>query len=180
MSHSEFNRLLINLKHAQECFDAAWSRLRSKKSAGDAYKEASQLNEQRLHACNQLYKALSFYHDDFLAGNEAAIDRIIAFIEVDVPAFRSGYAKEWYYDKLKNMFLNAKQKNRLKAYALDLLRAPNYRREWSNLCHLLIAISDQEFLGEVKKIASEGSTDKIRLRASRTVDRIINSRHDLS
>src|SRR4051812_10740091 len=42
----------------------------------------------------------------FLTGDLEAVSKVIDFLEVDIPAFRCGYAKEWYLRRLKNLPLS--------------------------------------------------------------------------
>src|SRR4051812_34063532 len=50
----------------------------------------------------------------------SAMDEVIHFLEVDVPAFRCGYLKEYFLQHLKSQELSEGQKQRLCATAFDL------------------------------------------------------------
>ena len=87
-----------------------------------------------------------------------AIDEVLNFLEVDAPAFRTGYSKEWYYRKLKKLELNPTQIERLKTIALNRCASPEYRREDSELRRLMIRLADAKFLQQVLELP--GSTNR--------------------
>src|ERR1043165_2465428 len=66
----------------------------------------------------------------FLTGNPEAVSKVIDFLEVDIPAFRCGYAKEWYLRRLKSLPLSDKHRLRLKSLALSICGSATFRREF--------------------------------------------------
>ena len=97
--------------------------------------------------------------EGFLAGEPAAIDEVFTFLEIDTPAFRSGYSKEWYYRKLKRTILSEEQIQRLRKIALARCRSNDYRREDGELRRLMIQLADEPFVRQVAAIpGSQGST----------------------
>ena len=88
----------------------------------------------------------------FLANQVTAVNEVLDFLAVDVPAFRSGYTKEWYYRKLKAMQLSAAQIERIKLIALSRCASPEHRREDSELRRVMIRLADEEFLERLRQL----------------------------
>jgi hypothetical protein len=80
----------------------------------------------------------------FLKADSSVIDEVIVFLEVDVPAFQSGYNKEWYFKALKKLPLSEKQIEKLRNLALLRCASNEYRREDSELRRLMIRLADIE------------------------------------
>jgi len=79
-------------------------------------------------------------------------------LEVDIPAFRSGYSKEWYYRKMKRLALSEKQTRRPREIALDRCASHEYRREDSGLRRLMIQLADFQFLERVAAIPAKNGS----------------------
>jgi hypothetical protein len=86
------------------------------------------------------------------AGRSSAIDDVIAFLSVEEMAFGTGYAKEWYYKKLKRFELSREQIEQVKAMALARCASQEYRREDTELRRLMGKLADLEFLEKVAAI----------------------------
>ena len=114
----------------------------------------------------------------FLAGDTQAITNIIEFLEVDIPAFRCGYAKEWYLRKLKNLPLSKPQCARLEKLALDMCGAPVFRREFREMTRLMIKLAEEDLIEELRKLA-ESKSERIKLKSRRMLERILGNRIDL-
>jgi hypothetical protein len=114
----------------------------------------------------------------FRTNPEAAVDEIIEFLSVDIPAFRCGYAKEWFLKKLKAVPLKSSQRQKLREIALDLLSRSAYRRELGAWSRLMIVLADESFIEELRNL-SENSDPARELRAKRVLDKIFHHRADL-
>jgi hypothetical protein len=109
----------------------------------------------------------------------SSIDSVIDFLEIDIPAFRCGYEKEWYLNKLKSLSLNKDQQDRLKTIALDLVSKSHYRREFQDWCRLMIVHADQPFFARLQEL-SASDEHWVQQKAKRMLETITNNRRDLS
>ncbi len=130
-------------------------------------------------AFEDLFNELEKYEKDFLAGDSEAIDSVINFLEIDIPAFRSGYAKENYLRKLKSLALNENQKKRLRNLAFNLCSSDSYRREFRYLVRLMIKIADADFIEKLKTLEKE-SHGIIRFKVNKMLIIILQNRKDLN
>ncbi len=146
-----YRELLENLRKAHAAHKDAYSKARSKLGTNQKAHEATRNELANLHAQLKFFygTVLGPLADSFLAGKTHAIDEVLNFLEVDVPAFRTGYSKEWYYRKLKRLDLNPAQIERLRTIALHRCASPEYRREDSELRRLMIRLADMGFLQRV-------------------------------
>lgn len=131
-------------------------------------------------ALHHLFVAkLTPLRNSFLNDVGSSIDSVIDFLEIDIPAFRCGYEKEWYLNKLKSLFLNRDQQDRLRTIALDLVSKSHYRREFQDWCRLMIVHADQPFLARLQEL-SASDEHWVQQKAKRMLDTIANNRRDLS
>lgn len=130
-------------------------------------------------AFEDLFNELGKYEKDFLAGDSDAIDSIINFLEIDIPAFRSGYAKEKYFRKLKSLSLNENQKERLRNTAFNLCSSDSCRREFRDLVRLMIKIADPDFIGSLKTL-EKTSNDIVKFKVKIMSETILQNREDLN
>ncbi len=120
-----------------------------------AYEAADDANRALILRLQELYEtALVPRRAAFLKGNSLAIDEIISFLAVDIPAFRTVYDKEWYYKRLKKLPLTGEQIEQLQNIALARCSSSEYRREDSELRRLMTRLANQEFLAKVEAIPS--------------------------
>lgn len=136
-------------------------------------------------ARNKFDKAIDVLYDSlplenlFLAGDSEAIDSVLDFVEIDIPAFRCGYAKEWYFRKLKYLPLNETQKARLRQLAYKLCRSPNYRREFAYIARLMIKLADKPLIRELQKL-SKSPDELVQKKAEHMLNVILHHRKDLN
>lgn len=168
-----------NLYDAHQNFKKAWaSRHRSKLKDGKIPEVDLTRNKFR-DALNLLLQTkLNPLRQAFLTDSVAAVDDVIDFLAVDIPAFRCGYEKEWYLRRLKSLPLTETQKARLKTIALDLARKPNYRRDFSDWAKLMIVLADEIFIAELQTLL-ESSDVFVRKKAERMLTVILGNRKDL-
>jgi len=136
MSNQErYRELLENIREAHAKHRKVWED--TKRETGDngkAYKAAKAEHRELCGHLQTLYETrLTPLREPFLAGRPKVIDEIISLLEIDVPAFRVGYDKEWYYGKLKKLTLNTEQAERLCLIALARCASSEYRREDSEI-----------------------------------------------
>lgn len=109
---------------------------------------------KRFHgAFDELFALLPFARLE--QGEPDAIDAILDFCELDIPAYRCGYAKEWCYTRMKRLLLSNAQTARVRQLALELCRAESARRELAELTRLLIRVADIDFLRDLKVLTRD-------------------------
>lgn len=130
-------------------------------------------------AFNLLFSAqLTPMRASFLQEEPSSIDKVIDFLEIDIPVFRCGYEKEWYLGKLKSILLTQEQQGRLKKLALDLVSAPRYRRERRDWSRLMIVLADKPFIASLRTL-SNFPEHFIQQNARRMLKMILDNRQDL-
>ncbi len=161
--------------------DQNFKTVRKKFGVGFRKIEPKEITEARrvfLQTLEKLFDELEKYDRDFATGDSDAIDSIINFLEVDIPAFRCGYAKEKYFRKLKSLPLNEAQTERLLNLAFNLCTSNNYRREFRDLRRLMIKIADADFIERLKPLAKE-SDDIVKFKVKMMSETILQNRQDL-
>lgn len=84
-------------------------------------------------------------------------DVLIAYLERDPYAFRSGYTKEKILRRLKSAPLTALQKVRLRTMLLAQIQKPP-RREIRDYCRLAIVLDEPELRRELERLEEIGGT----------------------
>jgi hypothetical protein len=141
-----------------------------------AYEAAEPHAVVRDEATQQLFGMLPI--EEFGSGNPQAIDAMLDFLEVDVPAFRCGYFKEWCYRRLKGLPLTPEQEQRLRQLAVDLSQARGYRREIIELTRLMIKLADKPLMVRLHQLVTMRNKH-IQKRARRMLTIIEHNRIDL-
>ena len=169
-----------NLYDAHQSFHKAWAKGQTASWKGKEPIEVSSSRDKFWDALNFLFQVkLDPLRHDFLTDSVAAVDDVIDFLAVDIPAFRCGYEKEWYLRRLKSLPLNEAQNQRLKTIALDLCRKPDYRREFSDWAKLMIVLANETFVDELQSLL-ESSDEFVRKKAERMMSVILQNRKDLN
>ena len=125
-----------------------------------------------------LYGHLEPLKDRFLAGDATAIDEVLEFLAIDLLAFGTGYQKQWYYRKLKQLDLTEEQANRLREIALTRCASNEYRREDSELRRLMIRFADAKFVEQVEAIPARPGS-RVFVHKDRMLDVLLAHRKDL-
>jgi FMN phosphatase YigB (HAD superfamily) len=115
----------------------------------------------------------------FLQDALSSVNKVIEFLEIDIPAFRCGYEKEWYLTKLKSVPLTLEQRDRLKSSALGLVSNPHYRREFRDWGRLMIVLADEPFVANLRTL-SNSPEHFIQQNARRMLKTVLDNRRDLS
>ena len=176
MTTNRFQKPMQNLYDAHKEFQQSFywrGRDKDKKAAIDLARDKfwAALNFLWDTELDSLYRAVA-------AGGVAAADEIIDFLAVDIPAYRTGYAKEWFLRRLKKLPLTEAHREHLKAIALEMCGKPNYRREFTEWIRLIIVLADESFVSELQEL-SKSSDEFVRKKAERTLSVIFNHRKDL-
>jgi len=98
-----------------------------------------------------LYGKLEPLEKRFRENPNSAFAEICEFLAVDITAFRGGYAKEFFLQKLKQLELSTGEKEKVKEIALKYCETKNVRREFRRWCRLMIKIADFRFVSELEK-----------------------------
>jgi len=193
----EYRQLMEQIRRAHQAFTTAWAEARAdalkdispKKrhlswakvwdANGIAYKAAKPFSDNRDKLLGKLFlEYLIPLYDAFVAGHPDAVSAIIEFLEVDVPAFRCGYAKEEHLKRLKTVPLTDEHRERLKQYGLHLCSMPHHRREIGEAGRLMIKIADRDFVGQLRAL-SINENERVRKKATKMLGVVLNGRKDL-
>ncbi len=175
----EYTKLLLRVCDAHREFQADWRKYRPSHSASETYRLAHDTYYAREKAVADLFQRLAATDNAFLRGEAEAIDEVLDFLEIDIPAFRAGYVREWYYRRLKRLPLSEGQTNRIKNLGMALLTQPDYRREWTELARLLIRVADEDLIASLAKLIQSDASQFVQRRARLVLERILNQRHEL-
>jgi hypothetical protein len=195
--HPEYRRLMEQIRLAHQAFKTSWTdartaTLKSLSPGGGApsredlaranrvaYQAAQSLADRRNGLLGELFgEHLGPLHDGLLAGDPDAVDAIIDFLEVDVPAFRCGYAKQDYLRRLKTVPLTDQHEARLRRYGLHLCTTPAHRREIREAARLMIRVADQDLVNQLRALTT-GPNGAIRTKVTNVLGIVLNGRPDL-
>jgi hypothetical protein len=185
-SHQEFSAVWNRVKAEElrkrglEPGDDIWIGDRMEKvweANGVAYQAARPQSDRRDEFLTILFDELPF--EEFLEDKPEAIDAILDFLEIDVLAFRCGYAKQWCFHNLKSLTLNQKQKMRLQQLTIAMCQYKGQREELRELARLMIPLADTALIQQLHDLAESGDNEYVRRKAERVLKVVLNSRHDL-
>lgn len=164
---------------ASQAFHKEWDAWSAAGLKGNEPPAVSQTRNKFWAALTLLFETrLRPLRQRFLADNLQVIDEVLDFLEVDIPAFRCGYEKEWYLYRLKFLHLNKEQQQRLLQIAYNLCRGSGYRRELAYVGRLVAKFVDMTFIRELQ-ILTRSSNEYVRIKSERMLQMILNRRPDL-
>jgi hypothetical protein len=175
---NRFRELVERLYVAHTEFKKAWKAYSPYCMTTSEPQEVTDARNKFYAALNGLFDKLQPLEQPFLAGDPKAIDAVLEFAEVDIPAFRCGYAKQWFFRKLKSLPLNKTQEARLRQLAYNLCRSHNYGREIADMARLMIRLADKPLIRELQRL-SEDSDELARQKSRRILDVVLHHREDL-
>jgi hypothetical protein len=82
----------------------------------------------------------------------SAFAELVEFLSVDVAAFRCGYAKEVFLQRLKQIELTASETKEVQQIALKMCETENVRREFRRWTRLMIKLADEQFVFKLEKL----------------------------
>jgi hypothetical protein len=133
-----------------------------------------------INACDKLwYLRLAPLGARFKKSPAEAVDEIIDFLEVDIPAHRCGYEKEYYLQHLKAVPITERQKVRLQNILLKLCSHDEYRREMRRWGRLMINLADDAFVTSLAGIV-ENKPWPAHRKAAYILSMILENRKDLN
>jgi hypothetical protein len=131
------------------------------------------------NANDDVFDEISKFEKEFFTKQtESSINSVIAFCEIDIPAYRCGYAKQIFFKKLKVIPLNEKQKKRLMELALDVCSTLTCRVEIKELTRIILKIADKEFVEKLTALTLSSQV-LVKLKSKRMLERLQNHRKDL-
>jgi hypothetical protein len=113
------------------------------------------------------------------AGDPPALDVLLDFLEIRVPAFNCGYWKEAYYKQLRGVPLSEDQTERLRSLFLELCASPKHERELGAFKKLMIQLADRRVVARLDELAGDGTKPLMALRAARLRSVLLHHRADL-
>jgi hypothetical protein len=175
-----YAELLNELQKADTEFKKAFKeigswRSRDKAATAKAQKKLDEFHKQLHIFFGEYLQPLS---NRLLAGDLKAVDDLMEFLVVDVPVFRTGYIKEWYYRKLKKLSLSEAQIQKLREIAINRCISTEHRREDSELRRLMIKLADAEFLKRVAELP-DSLNPHVRRRRMLMIEVVVRGRVDL-
>lgn len=178
-SPERYRELLENVRRAHLDFKNAYrfangSRGKNSKGRGKAEAELEELYKH-LRILGGLLEDIRKRVAD---GSSQAVDDLIEYLAVDIPAFRSGYAKERFYRQLKKIPLTQAQIDRLRDIAIARCASNEYLRDDSELRRVMIRLADLDFLNRVAVIPAP-SGSRIEVHKRRMFQIILTGRKDL-
>ncbi|MGI8788064.1 MAG: hypothetical protein ACR2HG_09920 [Pyrinomonadaceae bacterium] len=156
-----YQNLMQEAYLAHENFKNEWKNLRDgklkkdKKAKGSLEPESvTKLRDDFLQKLNVLYGTkIEPLEKKFRDDPILAMEELIEFLSVDIPAFRCGYAKEVFLQWLKNTELSSKEIKQIQQIALKMCETDNVRREFRRWCRLMIKLADVNFVLKLKNIS---------------------------
>lgn len=127
---------------------------------------------------DRLFDAVNILELKFTENQGLAIDELTEFLEIDIPAFRCGYAKEIFLEKLKNIELTESEKKKVRRTAIAVCANGNIRREYRRWCRLMIKLADADFIPDIRHNL-ESEEVFVRLKAKWMIELIQKHRPDL-
>ena len=184
-----YRQLMEETYSAQKEFKQKWNDWRSvklkkkeksKKQKGNVEPESvTQARNEYHRKLDKLYvQKLYPLEVNFRADPHSAFAELIEFLSVDIPAFRTGYAKEAFLRWLKNVDLSHGEIGEIRRVALEMCETPNVRREFRYWRRLMIKFGDADFLSELKKL-TESDEPLTRMKAAQMSELIEKHRADL-
>lgn len=179
MASNRYYELMEQLYLANQAFSKEWDAWKRDGLEGEQPKAVVDTRDKFWVALRHLFEAvLDPLRERFKADSSQAVDEVIEFLAVDIPAFRCGYEKEWYLHRLKSVPLSEKQEQGLLQIAYKLCSGSGYRRELAYAGRLVARFADLAFVQELQKLA-EGSNELVRVKAQRMLIIIFDERADL-
>lgn len=120
--------------------------------------EITEARENFIKASEKLWSKLLYpLQSKFNTNAGSAVEEVLDFLEIDIPAFRCGYLKEHFLERLKGISLTDTQKLRLRGIALELCKNDTVRREFRRWVNLMRQIADKDFVNQLQDLLTTNS-----------------------
>ncbi len=155
--NSSYSKLMQDAVDAHCHFKNEWNTWRRRPEGPFEPASVQKARNRFLEAADLLYQIklepldLGFHErpNDFF-------DELCTFLEADITAFRCGYAKELFLQRLKGIPLKERQRNRLREIALRYCRSATVRREFRRWCRLMVKLADDGFVNRLRLMTRSG------------------------
>jgi hypothetical protein len=185
---SDFVNPMRELHGAHRNFKSEWRRWQNGEIKRKEKKELKGLEPESVSlARDKFYESLENLYQTkiypleskFCTDPQIAVDEVIEFLSVDIPAFRCGYAKEIFLSDLKKVSLSPEQKQRILQVTLEVCEAFNFRREFRRWCRLMIKLADREFVEKLTQL-SKSTNRYAAIKSKWMLETIFRHRKDLA
>ncbi len=156
-----YKELMQNSFAAHQKFKEVWSLWKSGKLK-DAkgikpHSEPKSLSDARnlFSEQNDLLYASKIYplEQKFNNNYKAALNEVIEFLSVDIMAFRCGYAKEVFLQRLKVVEFSETETEKLRNLIIYICETKSFRREFRRWCRLAVKVADKDFVIKLQKLS---------------------------
>lgn len=114
----------------------------------------------------------------FEENSSKSLDEVLEFLSIDLPAFRCGYAKEFFLKWLKQTNFSVSEIEKIKCVIIEVCETESFRREFRRWSRLAMKIADENFVKKLQKLA-EGENRFARVKAHWILQGIYQNRLDL-
>lgn len=178
-SRERYRELLENVRRAQLDFKNEYRLPKGSRDKNSKGRRKAEAELEKLYKpLRILYGLLEDIRKRLADGSSQAVDDLLEYLAVDIPAFRSGYAKEGFYRQLKKIPLTQAQIDRLRDITIARCASAEYRRDDSELRRLMIGLSDIDFLNRIGAIPSSPGS-RIERHKRRMFEVVLGGRKDL-
>jgi len=175
---SGFRGLVEQLYIAHKEFKKAWKVYEPYCMSAREPQEVTIARDKFYEKLDAVFDKLNALVQPFGDGDSKAIDAVLEFVEVDIPAYRCGYAKQMLFRRFKSVPLNESQEQRLRQLAYKLCLSPNYGKEFVDVTRLMIKLADKSLIRELQKLL-ENSDELVRKKTQRMLSIVLHHRKDL-
>lgn len=114
----------------------------------------------------------------FKINPQSAIDEIIDFLAVDIPAFRCVNYKEFFLEKLKNTKMTNAQEQRLINVFIRLCKTRTMPREFQKWCELVLSFADLDIVDDLM-VLSKSSNNYTKTKSKLMMEMIFKDRKEV-
>lgn len=107
-----------------------------------------------------------------------SLDEILEYLSVDIPAFRCGYAKEYFLKWLKQADFSAGEIKKIQGLIIEVCETKSFRREFRRWSRLAAKIADANFVNDLQKL-TQSENRFARIKSSWILETILQNRLDL-
>lgn len=108
----------------------------------------------------------------------SAVNEIIDFLAVDIPAFRCGSYKEFFLKKLKTTRLTPSQEQRIIKIFLKLCESRNVPREFRYWCELILSFADLDIVDDLM-LLSKSTNNYTKTKSKLMMEMIFKDRKEV-
>ncbi|HQU84133.1 MAG TPA: hypothetical protein PKY59_13445 [Pyrinomonadaceae bacterium] len=114
----------------------------------------------------------------FKINPQSAVDEIIDFLAVDIPAFRCSNYKEFFLKKLQEVKLTPAQEQRIINVFIKLCKTRTMPREFQSWCELVLAFADLDIVDDLM-ILSRSTNNYTKTKSKLMMEMIFKDRKEV-